>query len=160
MPALDLEALTTLSTVIVTGRVTDRASHHEGERIVTVSTVAVDGRIAAPEGTGGRISIVTLGGEVDGLGMWVPGESRLELGERYLLFARPGPHGLRVTGMSQGSLRIVVDDAGDEWVLPPVVGGLVTFEKGKLVAARPFLVKPVRLDRILERIRAILEDGP
>jgi hypothetical protein len=158
---LDLEDLVSGSELVGTGTVISRSSEWQGERIVTLSVLEMDSVLKAPEGAASTVTIATLGGEVGSVGMWVPGECRLETGRRYLVFAsRPGPAGAayRVTGMAQGALPVVVDDAGVAWALPPATGGLIAWEEGRLVPVAPLIGTPVPLAWIEQAIREILEE--
>ena len=94
------------------------------------------------------------------VGLWVPGSSRFVVQERYLVFARRSKSGWRVTGMAQGCLRIVTDDAGRDWVLPPAAAGLVAWKDGVIVPAHPFLTKPVTLEDLEGRILELDQEPP
>jgi hypothetical protein len=104
--------------------------------------------------------IVTPGGELGDVGLWVPGASRFQVAQRYLVFARSSASGWRVTGMAQGCLRIVTDDGGRDWVLPPAPAGLVTWKDGLLVPAGPFMTEPQPLEALEEAILELAGGSP
>jgi len=159
---LDLAEIVEASHLVVVGTVASQQSRWDGGSIVTVSTIDVERTVKASGEEPGTVAVTTLGGEVGDVGLWVPGESSFEVGARYLVFARRTKDGstLRVTGMAQGCLRIVTDAEGREWAIPPQAAGLVKKMDGHLVPAAPFLEKPVLLEDLLERIRAIEEEPP
>jgi hypothetical protein len=93
------------------------------ERIVTDSVLVVEDSLLGTVG-GERLTVRTLGGEIDGLGQRVFGEPWFRRGERHLLFLEPFPSPdptayrllpaalLRPVGMSQGALPIVASPEG------------------------------------------------
>lgn len=163
VPRLGLEDLVRASCLVFTGKVHSRTASWSDERIVTHNVLEVEHVIKAGSPPPQQVVITTQGGEVDDVGLWVPGESRLVLDGRYLIFARASAKEegtFKVTGMAQGSLRIVRDDEGRDWALPPAASGVVTWKAGELVPALPFLTKPILLDTLVDRIRQILEAPP
>jgi len=149
---LDLEDLVARSQLVLEGTVIERTVYWRDDRIFTDSTLSVDVVLAAEGPAPSSVTITTPGGELDDVGLWVPGASRFVVAERYMVFAHRVKAGWRVTGMAQGCLRIVTDDEGRDWVLPPAVAGLVSWKDGLLVPASPFMTEP----RPLEDIEAVI----
>jgi hypothetical protein len=162
IPRLDLADLVEASGIVFTGTVLDKLGEWQDGRIVTRNTVSVDDVVKAEAEAPSSITITTLGGEAGGVGLWVAGESRFEVGGRYLIFVRGSPDQAtwKVTGMAQGCLRIIRDEGGTDWVLPPQAAGIVTWKNGRLVPALPFLTRPVPLEELLERVRGLVEQEP
>ena len=157
---LDLADLVERSAIVFEGTVIEKQASWQDGRIVTRSTLSVDHVLACQGEAPSSIVIVTPGGEVGDVGLWVPGASRFEVAGRYLVFSRRSPSGWRVTGMAQGCLRIVTDDEGRGWVLPPAVAGLVAWEDGILVPAAPFMTGPRPLEELEEGILGLAGESP
>ena len=87
LPALDLDALVRGSDDVFVGTVTHEWSEWTGERIVTHHLVHVERALVPGGGRSGELVVVTtLGGEIGEIGLWVPGEARLAVGDRRLMF--------------------------------------------------------------------------
>jgi hypothetical protein len=157
---LDLADLVTRSQLVLEGTVIERVAFWRDGRIFTDSTLSVDAVLAADGPTTPAVTITTPGGELDDVGLWVPGASRFVVAERYLVFARRVKAGWRVTGMAQGCLRIVTDDEGVDWALPPAVTGLVAWQDGLLVPASAFMTEPRPLDDVEDRILELAAEAP
>ncbi len=157
---LDLADLVARSQLVFEGTVIERVASWRGGRIVTSNTLSVDRVLKTDGEPPASIAITTPGGEVGDVGLWVPGASRFAVAERYLVFARRSKSGWRVTGMAQGCLRIVSDDGGGQWVLPPAVAGLVAWKDGIMVAAQPFLTEPRPLEDVEEDVLELVEEPP
>ena len=122
---LPLPELVRRSQVVAVAEVESSVSSWVDERIVTDSVLVVEDPLLGTAG-GERLTVRTLGGEVDGLGQRVFGEPWFRPGERYLLFLEPFPLAgssrtpnpeslaplLRPVGMSQGALPIVASPEG------------------------------------------------
>lgn len=59
----------------------------------------------------GRVRVRTIGGEVGGIGTWVPEAARFEEGRRIAVLAADGPRGL-VPVSGEGSVVAMDEDAG------------------------------------------------
>jgi hypothetical protein len=157
---LDLADLVARSQLVLEGTVIERVAYWRDDRILTDSTLSVDAVLAADGPVAPTITITTPGGELDDVGLWVPGASRFVVAERYMVFARRVKAGWRVTGMAQGCLRIVTDDEGMDWVLPPAVAGLVSWQDGLLVTASPFMTEPRPLEDVEAAILELAKESP
>ncbi len=158
--ALDLDELIDASEVVVLGTVIERHSHYNAQRqIVTDVTLRVEDVMKGSAARGDDIVVRRLGGEVGDIGMRVEGEPTFTEGERAVVFAeRVGPD-LRPTGMSQGVLRVRLDDGGQELVHPATQalqlvrrgsGGRLEPAPGYLLGARP-------LADVMDEIRQAVE---
>jgi hypothetical protein len=122
---LPLPELVRRSQVVAVAEVESSVSSWVDERIVTDAVLVVQDPLLGTAG-GERLTVRTLGGEVDGLGQRVFGEPWFRRGERYLVFLEPFPlEGsaripnpesriplLRAVGMSQGALPVVASPEG------------------------------------------------
>jgi hypothetical protein len=109
---MSLSELTGLSTVIAIGRCEEARSHWNPThtQIVTRARYAVANTV---KGTlPAEITVETLGGVVDGVGMYVPGVPSFHPGADEVLFlVRSGTGSYRVVGMAQGQFRISIVDS-------------------------------------------------
>ena len=115
--ALTLDDLVDKSDVVVLVTPKSRTARWEAGRIVTYTTVVVDGAIGGGPAAGDSLVVRTMGGIVGDIGQKVFGEATLVVGSPVVLFLRDLPKpiaaaslpGARsVTGMAQGTLPIVV----------------------------------------------------
>jgi hypothetical protein len=105
--------LTRQADLVVVGRVADiRSSWNHGRtRIQTAVTVAIDQSLKGTPG-GGTVTILTPGGEVDGVGEYYSHTARFRKDEDVVVFARKAAGGeLRVTGGEQGKVAVRKDEA-------------------------------------------------
>ncbi len=103
---LTLDELTARAERILVGGVTDIASYQEGEgNIYTLVTLAVEQTIKG-ESMGGEVVIRLLGGEMNGLGLWVEDVPSFQLGERAVVFLKEGEGIFSVVGGFQGKFTI------------------------------------------------------
>ena len=103
--------LTTRADVVVVGKVAKIQSAWTSDktRIVTNVSLAVDQQLKG-EGTGSMLTLVTLGGEVDGVGEWYSHSARFKQGEEVVVFAKKDMNGrYRVSGGAQGKLPVSRD---------------------------------------------------
>jgi hypothetical protein len=123
--------------LVVAGKVSGAQSFWNEKRtkIFTRIDVAVDASYKG--GTQGSVSLLQLGGTVDGVRTTVDGAIQWRVGEEVLLFLEPYTKGTyQVTGLSQGKFRIERDAAtGAAFISRPALEGV------KLVAA-PGSVSP------------------
>jgi hypothetical protein len=149
--ALDLPDLLRHAALAGVGTAGPASSRWSDGRIVTDTVVRIDDPLL---GADGPISVVvrTLGGAVGDIGQWVPGEARLQPGDRYLLFLEPLPDGaLRPVGLAQGALPIAIEDRVPMVRPPPDLpllrhGGADAEPSGWMRRPRP-------LDEVLDEIR-------
>ncbi len=110
--ALEIAALTRGADVVVVGKVAAVRSGWSADRsrIQTTVTVAVDQSLKGTPG-GGSITLVTPGGEVDGVGEFYSHTARFKADEDVVVFARKDAAGtLRVSGGEQGKVGIRTDE--------------------------------------------------
>jgi hypothetical protein len=111
MRSLEIDDLTDQADAVVLGRVVGARSRWTADRRAIVTEVRLrvvssyKGRVPA------ELTILRLGGVVDGLGMRVLGEASFVVGERALVFLRSEGAAFRVVGMAQGKLRVLGDGA-------------------------------------------------
>lgn len=123
-----IERLVVLSDVVVIGTITG-AEVFAGEmgRTTTRWTVAVEQTLRGEHQA--QRTFVQWIGELDGTASYIPGDARLEVGDRMLLFLHGEPGELALTALSQAAWSVV-----DEPTFPPLPTTLV----GR-VAERPAL---------------------
>lgn len=157
----DTRALVRGSSDVVVGRVVSTTSRwSEGRRhIVTEVTVEVAQSL---KGERTRLTLVQLGGELDGMRYSVPGSPTFQTGEEALLFVwRDARGNAQVNGMAQGKFEIRRDAATGEALIQRATPGLAI---DNLRTLRPLradrVAPPLTLRRMLGEIRTILaEDG-
>jgi len=158
--ALDLAELVAASEQVVLATVIDQRCRWDGERrIVTDVTLRIDDPMKGAHARGDDIVVRRLGGAIGDLGMRVEGEPMFEDGERAVVFAERRAGHLRPTGMSQGVLRVSLDDGGRELVHPGVAGlELVRRSRtGTLIPAPAYLIEPRPLADVMDEIRAVVD---
>ncbi len=104
--------LTRQADVVVVGRVADIRSSWNSDRtrIQTAVTVAVDRSLKGVSG-GASVTILTPGGEIDGVGEYYSHTARFRKDEDVVVFARNVANGeLRVTGGEQGKVAVRRDE--------------------------------------------------
>jgi hypothetical protein len=121
---LDVEALAGAASDVVRVRVASTRcawtdAHH---RIVTLVEVDVLDRWKGP--TGGRLTILQPGGELDGVGQRVTGVVRLGTGEEVVLFLERQGAAYRTVGLAQGVYRVSRTSSGAVWAVPAGLEGL------------------------------------
>lgn len=151
--AVDLGVLARESEVIAAGRVVGLRSAWERGRIVTRVTLEVaDGLKGARAGSTVEFSV--LGGTVDGIGQWVPGEPRFQEREEVVVCLTPVKGKLAVLGMAQGLFRLQ-GPIRPEATLVPDTDGLrhltLMDVNGQPVA--PKIDRPLTLESLREAIR-------
>ncbi|MBK7257292.1 MAG: hypothetical protein IPI01_05695 [Ignavibacteriae bacterium] len=109
---LKTSELTHQADVVVLGRVADVRSawNRDRTRIQTAVTVTIDQSLKGTPG-GGSVTILTPGGEVDGVGEYYSHTARFKKDEDVVVFARKAASGeLRVTGGEQGKVAVRKDE--------------------------------------------------
>ena len=105
--------------VIVIGKVahTKSAWNADRSRITTTVTLSVDQSLKG--GAPGTVTIVSLGGEVDGVGEWYSHAAQFKLDEEVLVYAQRDAQGkLRVSSGNRGKISIQRDEKTGRRVLP------------------------------------------
>lgn len=159
--ALSLDELTAAAELIVVGQARERQSRWSDSGRLIVSDVAVGvERVVKGRATAGQDLVVThLGGSIGDLGLRVPGAAAFELGGRAVLFLRahPATGELRVVGMSQGALPVVLREGG-QVVLPGAHGAalMAADVDGALRPAPAALGAPVALEAFIGRVVAAM----
>jgi hypothetical protein len=159
---LDTPALVHSSSEIVIGRVEKMRSYVSDDRrhIFTEISVVVDDRFKGDDGA--RITLVQLGGEVDGMRYTVPGSPLFKAGEEALLFVWRDGHGTpQVNGLAQGKFDITRDpQTGERFVQRTVPGLAVRDARTLALLAKNQPAPRIPLSTMLREIqRAIEEDG-
>ena len=103
--ALDLDALGREAELIVAGRVVSMESAWDRGRIRTRITLATESVLKGRPADPSRVTFFVLGGEVQGIAQWVPGEAKFAVGERVLVFLTDVERRPVVLGMAQGKWR-------------------------------------------------------
>jgi hypothetical protein len=161
-PALSLSELVAASDLVVIATPVASTSEWYDGRIVTRTTMLVD-RVVHTTGhqTPMQITLITYGGVIGDLGLWVPGEAVFSAGKTYVVFAHDTGNGHVAVGMAQGALEVVrAGSDSTQWVLPPLTGALVTITGGQIQSAPPFLTAPMPLDRLEHIVAQMGTRGP
>jgi len=137
--------------LVVAGKVSGEQSFWNEKRtkIFTRIDVAVDASYKG--GTPVSVSLLQLGGTVDGVRTTVDGAVQWRVGEEVLLFLEPYTKGTyQVTGLSQGKFRIERDaTTGAAFVSRPALEGV------KLVSAQGSALRGAAIEKIpIERFIA------
>jgi len=161
--ALSLPELVGESAIVAVARVETAASAWVGGRIVTDAVLVVDEGLAGAA-AGERVTVRTLGGEVDGIGQRVSGEPWFRAGERYLVFLErlppPADEGaalFRPVGMAQGALPVAEAVDGLQIAPNPELPALAA--PGCAVSMAPWLDAPRPLADVLAEVRAAVQDA-
>lgn len=157
---LGLPELLARADVLAVATVETTAAAWVDGRIVTDSVLRLDTPLRGGD-AGDRVTVRTLGGEVDGLGQRVFGEPSFQPGRRYLVFlerhpaATPTPR-FRPVGMAQGALPIVETTDGPQVAPPPDLPLLLAPAAQASLAA--WLDAPRPLDAVLAELRTALAE--
>ncbi len=122
-----------LSDAVVVATVTEQvvSRHAEWGRAVTRSTVSVEQVLLGDAPA--SLTINQLGGELDGELLYIPGDARLEVGQRLVLFLKSDQGEWYLTAMEQSSYDIVPTIDGDTLERELSSGLFVRDDKGLLV---------------------------
>jgi hypothetical protein len=151
---MTLEELVAGATNVVVGRCIgfESAWTDDRSRIVTTARYAVAQDLVGE--AAGEVMVETLGGEVDGVGMYVAGMPTFETGRDEVLFLRArGDEPFAVVGMAQGQFRIGFPTA----TAAPIVER--RFEGLELVGPDDSRLASQSLSRFLRTIRAAAGAG-
>lgn len=158
---MDAQKLGQTATTVVQGRVSSihsswNASH---TKVFTETTIAVDETFKGDPGS--EVTLVQLGGDVDGIRVTVHGALHWTQGEEVLLFLEPYPNGkYQVTGFSQGKYHIERDEAtGRAFVRQADLGGAEMHDEDSEVhKARMTAAKRVPLEQLLAQALPQIEN--
>ena len=109
---LGVDALVERASVIALGTVSASNSQWREGRVVTTVRLRVERAVKGEAAD--EVTLVTLGGTVDGIGQRVSGAPVFAVGEQVVVFLEPVGKAaeLRVVGMAQGKLRVEPDLTG------------------------------------------------
>jgi hypothetical protein len=147
---LTLSQLVKKSDAIVIGTIVAQESMVKGDLVYTRNTASIENTLSGT--AAGTVDIVTLGGSRgDGISLFVFGEARFTVGERFIAFLTLQNGAWRVLGMAQGKMRIEEDEAsGRPMVIPPDPVNLVSVKSGKLAKDKPFMTEAVPLEAFIQ----------
>lgn len=156
--ALTLEELTGRAEDVLLARCVRASSRYdEHGRIVTDITLSVNETMKGRRRAGEEAVITVLGGEVGDVGMQVPGEARLAVGDEAIVFVRTARNGRRhAVGMSQGVLP--VRRASGRPMVHPGASGLHLVPSSPGAPATGALPEPRPLGEVVSRIRSIVAE--
>ena len=109
--AMNTDALTSEAEIIVVGKVGGVVSawNHDRTRIESKVSVSVEQTIKGSV-TGNSVTVVTPGGEIDGVGEWYSHTARFGQDENIVLFAKKDNGGrYRVAGGEHGKISVAKD---------------------------------------------------
>jgi hypothetical protein len=158
--SLSLEELTKRADEIVVGIPTEQQSrrHIDGKLIVTDFSLQTETVLKGESKAGETTVITVLGGKLDGIGLQVPGEAGMAIGQRVIAFLYRAPRSgdLRVVGMSQGVMPIQPQPNGTSLVMPSSGAALVDPGTGDMKETSGALAQPEPLPVFLQRISKIV----
>jgi hypothetical protein len=121
--ALDATALAKNADRVVVAEVLSVATAWDAGRTTILSTIElqVEETLKAPRDQKKvrRLSIVQVGGTLDGIVMQVPGQASFEKGERAVFFLKGDARESRVVGLGQGKRPLRFDAAARAWMVEP-----------------------------------------
>jgi len=159
---LDTPALVEGSSDIVIGHVDALRSYMSPDHrhILTEVTVTVADRLKGDDATQ-QVTLVQLGGEVDGMRYTVPGSPLFKPGEEALLFIWRDESGrAQVNGLAQGKFDITRDSATGERLIQRTLPGLAVKNPRTLaLAAKGQPAARIPLSTMMREIRRALEES-
>jgi len=159
--ALDLPALVQRAELIVIGQARERQSRwgHRGKLIVTDISIRVDEALKGDLSPDSDVIVTRMGGQMDGLGLKVPGSATFRLGESAVVFLsrHPATGEWRTVGMSQGMLPVDLQD-GVRTVRPGGHGAalMTAGQDGVLRPGSGALTATVRLQDFAAEVRRVV----
>ena len=114
MKYLEVEDLARLATEVIHGEVVSTKTYWDDahKNILTGISVQVSDCYKGKATRGATVSLVQLGGTLDGLTMDYSGRPTFHTGENLVVFARPNQHNdLLVVGLKQGKLAVRGNEA-------------------------------------------------
>ena len=119
-----LDDLTAVSQTVVYGKVmASRTEWDDAHHLIyTVYTVTPNEYLKGQLGS--SFELRQLGGEKDGVGLYVAGEPKFEIGEEDVLFVWTDPKGNnQVSAMEQGVVPVTIDSSGTKIAARPIALG-------------------------------------
>lgn len=155
---LALPELATDAGLVVEGRVVAQRSFWNEARSRILTEVDVEVVQSHKGRQPARVTIVQMGGVVDGVRMTVHGALSWNVDEEVLLFLEPSlPGRHRVAGFSQGKFEIHTDErTGERWAVRPALAG-TEFVGGDVPRDGGQLRLP--LQRVLEQAGLAIGEG-
>jgi hypothetical protein len=153
---LDTKALTSRAERVVLGTVESQVSRwtSDHDAIYTDVTIVVERAYKGTVKPGERIVVRREGGVVDGLGMRVYGAANFAVGEEVVVFTETRGNAAWTVGMTQGKLRVTVDNQGMRHVAAALGDVAFTRSSG---AATQAVSQPKRLDDFEREVRAYVK---
>ncbi len=160
--ALSLEELTARAEDVWLARCVGASSRYDDRgRIVTDLVLALDDSMKGRRRAGEEAVITVLGGVVGDVGMQVPGEAHMSVGDEAILFVRTARDGRRhAVGMSQGVFPVARDRATGRATVHPGGAGLVLMPNAPAprgARATPALAGSAPLEDVVARIRTLVD---
>lgn len=147
------EEMGRMSELVVQGRVSEVRSYWSTSKTKILTEVRVEVDRAHKGLADAALSIVQLGGEVDGVRMSVAGTPHWTPGEEVLVFLEPSTNGgFRVAGFSQGKFLVEHDArTGESYVRRPVLVDTELMAKAGVAAPKDAAEElRIPLDRFLD----------
>jgi hypothetical protein len=155
--ALDLPQLTARAERVVVAEVLSVSARWDSEHRSIYSTVELAVAERWKGDAGAHLTVVQLGGEVDGVTMRVHGLPAFTAGERAVLFLQGPAVAAQLVGLGQGK-RIVRFD-GRRWMAEPGDrSAAVRLEGGRVLPAPSEAT--LSLDELRDRVRGLVRRSP
>lgn len=122
--SLRLEELVSHSTNVVVGHCTSAEARWNDDHTQIVTVARYDVADDLKGDLRGSVDVVTLGGEVGDVGMYVSGMPTFSAGDDSVLFLTAGDAGYEVVGMSQGKFKVAFATPSSSPVVVRPLGGL------------------------------------
>ena len=158
MRHLETRDLTLGSSEIVIGTVVGTRSYWSEDRRRIFTDVDVQVSRSLKGEASGRLTLVQLGGEVDGVRYSIPGGPLFRSGEEALLFVWRDTRGRpQVNGLAQGKFDIERDPANGKATVQRTVAGFAVRDARRLESAAPGQPAPrLPLDDLVREIQRTL----
>jgi hypothetical protein len=155
--ALDLPELTSRAERVVVAQVLSVSARWDSQHRTIYSTVELAVAEIWKGALPGRLTIIQVGGEVDGITMRVHGLPDFTAGERAVLFLQGPAASSQLVGLGQGKRLLRFDAREKRWLAAPGDrSAAVRLDEGKLVPAAP--EPALFLDELRERVRGLLRN--
>lgn len=156
---LDTKALTARAERIVLGTVVSQVARwtDDHDAIYTDVTIRVTRVYKGAVKPGEEIVVRREGGVVDGMGMRVYGAASFTVGEEIVVFLETRGNAQYTVGMTQGKLRVTVDNQGVKHVAAAF--GDVAFTRPAIPTTQ-VVTQPRRLDDFEREVRSYVKGAP
>jgi hypothetical protein len=155
--ALDLSQLTARAERVVVAEVLSVSPRWDTDHRSIYSTIELAVAERWKGDAAARLTIVQLGGEVDGVTMRVHGLPSFTVGERAVLFLQGAPGAAQLVGLGQGKRVLRFD--GRRWMAEPGDrSAAVRLDGGRLVPVAP--EPALSLDELRDRVRGLVRRSP